>query len=297
MVRPAGVARLICVVVAAAAVVAVPACSSKARVVEDARSAGSGAGGAAGSGSSGSSGAGSSGAAGPAASGGSGAGAVPSVPRLGDVQIRVEWANVPAAARASPGRTPCNTPRAPSVAPTPTWGVPDAVVILDGARAAAGEARVVLADCALLPRVAIGASLVVESATERPASVRLAKRADLTKLDAVPAAAAAGSAAPRTLRLPIAGHAVAVSLEAGGVYELATTAKDPETSWIVAAVLSAAAVTDAAGQAVLRAVSPGPHAVTAWLPPRAGQPARLARGTVTAVAGEVTELTLQLAAP
>jgi len=174
-------------------------------------------------------------------------------------------------------------------------------VIVEGARADAGEARVVLSDCALSPRVAIGASLVVESAADRPASVLLAKRADLAKLEAVSATGAAGSPAPRTLRLPIAGHAVAVALEPGGVYELATGAKDPETSWIVGAGVTgagvAAAVTDVSGQAVLRAVPAGPHAVTAWLPPRAGQPARLARGTVTAVAGELAELTLQLAAP
>jgi len=142
--------------------------------------------------------------------------------------------------------------------------------------------------------------------------------AELAKLGAVSAAGAAGasaadatgSAAPRLLRLPIAGHAVAVALDAGGVYELATSAKDPETSWIVAigggssgssavsvSTASAATITDASGQVVLHAVPPGPHAVTAWLPPRAGQPARLARGTVTAVAGQLAELTLQLAAP
>jgi len=298
--RRAGVVRLVCVarlpgvMRLACVVAAVAACSSKARVVEDAKSAGSGSAGSAGSGSSGA--AGSSSSAGSAGSAGSGsAGAAPAA-NHGDVQIRVEWANVPMVARASPGRTPCNTPRSPSVAPTPTWGVPDAVVIVEGARADAGEARVVLADCALAPRAAIGASLVVESAVDRPASVLLAKRGDLAKLEAVSAAGAAGSPALRTLRLPIAGHAVAVALEPGGVYELATSAKDPETSWIVAGS-GAAMVTDASGQAVLRAVPAGPHAVTAWLPPRAGQPARLARGTVTAVAGELAELTLQLAAP
>jgi hypothetical protein len=35
--------------------------------------------------------------------------------------------------------------------------------------------------------------------------------------------------------------------------------------------------------------------VIAWLPPRAGQPARIARGTVTAAVGTLAELTLQLA--
>src|ERR1043165_878967 len=49
----------------------------------------------------------------------------------GDVQLRVEWKDVPIEARASAGRTPCNTPRAPSVAPTTTWGAPDIVVMID----------------------------------------------------------------------------------------------------------------------------------------------------------------------
>ncbi|HSK01766.1 MAG TPA: hypothetical protein VK932_11020 [Kofleriaceae bacterium] len=222
-------------------------------------------------------------------------------------------------ARASPGRTPCNTPRSPAAAPTATWGIPDAIVLVEGARsdsaarpadsapagstaaqagsaavpADSAEARIVLADCALSPRVAIGSPLLIESAVDRPATVRLAKRAELSKPEA---ASAPPGAAPRTLRLPIAGHAVSVPLDAGGVYELATADRAPETAWIIAPQpAAAAAVTDASGQVVLRGVPPGPHAVTAWLPPRAGQPARIARGTVTAAVGSLAELTLQLA--
>src|SRR5262245_34352729 len=77
--------------------------------------------GAAGSGAVGSSGGGG----GSADSGSAGSAGGAMTPKPGDAQIRVEWADVPVAARASPGRTPCNTPRAPSVAPTTTWGVPD----------------------------------------------------------------------------------------------------------------------------------------------------------------------------
>ena len=40
----------------------------------------------------------------------------------GDVQIRVEWHDVPAVVRASPGRTMCGTALAAAVAPTTTWG-------------------------------------------------------------------------------------------------------------------------------------------------------------------------------
>ena len=214
--------------------------------------------------------------------------------KLGEIQIHVEWADVPAVARSSPGRTPCNTPRATPVSPTPTWGIPDAIVIVDGARADSAESRVVLADCALSPRAAVGSSLVIESAADRPASVALSKRGELSKPESVARGPAAG--APRLLRLPIAGHAVSVSLDPGALYELATADKDPETAWLAAPPSgAAAAVTDTSGQAMLRDVPPGPHAVTAWLPPRAGQPARLARGTVTAAPGQLAELTLQLA--
>jgi hypothetical protein len=38
----------------------------------------------------------------------------------------------------------------------------------------------------------------------------------------------------------------------------------------------------------------GTHHLRAWLPPRAGQPARHAEGQVTVVAGDLAELTLEL---
>jgi hypothetical protein len=178
-------------------------------------------------------------------------------------------------------------------------------VLVEGARADSAETRIVLADCTLTPRVAVGTSLVIESGTERSASVSLSKRGELSKLESTraastgtaPAGAAPTGSASRVLRLPIAGHSVSVALDAGAVYQLATTDKDPETAWLAApSAGAAAAVTDAAGQVVLRGVSIGSHAVTAWLPPRAGQPARLARGAVTVAPGELAELTLQLAA-
>lgn len=264
------------------------ACSSKAHP-DGVGSSGAGSAIVAGSGSAGSGLAGSG-----SASSGSAGSSRPAGPTHGEIQIRVEWADVPMAARASPGRTPCNTPRATPVSPTPTWGIPDAIVIVDGARADSAESRVVLADCALSPRAAVGSSLVIESAADRPASVALSKRGELSKPESVARGPAAG--APRLLRLPIAGHAVSVSLDPGALYELATADKDPETAWLAAPPSgAAAAVTDTSGQAMLRDVPPGPHAVTAWLPPRAGQPARLARGTVTAAPGQLAELTLQLA--
>jgi hypothetical protein len=94
----------------------------------------------------------------------------------GDISVRVEWKDVPVAARASPGRTPCDTPRTPQVAPTTTWGVPGAAVIVDGMTKDPGEARVVLAGWSLSPRVVAGSSLVVASAHDRPARSRSRSR-------------------------------------------------------------------------------------------------------------------------
>jgi hypothetical protein len=203
---------------------------------------------------------------------------------IGDLQVRVVWPDVPAAARRSPGRTPCNTPRAPSVAPTTTWGVPDALVVVDGAPAGTATARVSLADCALTPRIAVGASLAITSWVDRPARLVLRKRGTLDAL-------AAGDPIP--VLLPIAGHTVATDLDAGAIYSIETDAADPELAFV--ATLPGSHLTDAAGQTVVHALPAGAHAVTAWLPPRAGQPVRLARGTAQIKPGALTELTLTFA--
>jgi hypothetical protein len=203
----------------------------------------------------------------------------------GDLLVRVAWPDVPAAARRSPGRTPCNTPRAPSVAPNTTWGIPDALVVVEGTdRARPGPAvRITLADCALAPRLAAGASLAITSAVDRPARLVLRKRGALAQL-------AAGDPVP--VMLPIAGHTVTSALDAGAIYSLETDAADPELAFV--ATIPGSRVTDAGGQATVHDLTAGPHAVTAWLPPRAGQPARVARGTADIKAGALTELTLTL---
>ena len=211
---------------------------------------------------------------------------VPSVPGkagVGEVQIRVTWKNVPTAMRASPGRTACNTPRPAAVAPTTTWGIPEVLVIVDGLADSRPETRVVLADCVLAPRVAAAATVVVESAVDRPVQLVLTRRGDAGKLDALV------EGKPRPIQLPIAGHAVRVALEPGGIYQLATG--EAEVAWIVAAP---AAITDASGGLTLRDIPVGARAVTAWLPPRSGQPARIARGTVTVTANALAELMLEL---
>lgn len=256
------------------------ACSSgKPRAVEDAKHPGVEGGGAAADGAVKSgSGAGS--------GSGSGAPGPTSGPATGDVSVRVEWPRVPAAVRASPGTTACNTPRAPQVAPSTTWGIGDTVVLVDGAPASLGLTHVRLTACELVPRIAVGMQVVVDSAADRPALLALAQvgsAADLrTRL-----------ASPRTraLQLPIAGHGVTALLELGAIYELRGPGTEPETAWLVAAP---AAVTDASGVAVIKDVPVGAHAVRAWLPPRSGQPARFAAGQVVVAAGELSELTLTL---
>ncbi len=204
-------------------------------------------------------------------------------PPTGDVQVRVEWTNVPPTARSSPGKTACGTARAPAVAPTTTWGIPDAVVIVDGAPGTPGEARVRFADCALSPRIAIGGALVVDSAADRPTAVKVAQRGELADLRTLTAGV------ERSIQLPIAGHAVTAPLIVGGIYEI--TSERGDAAWIVAAQ---AAITDPSGVVLVRDVPPGVHAVRAWIPPRGGEPARHARGELTVVAGDLAELTLQL---
>jgi len=206
-------------------------------------------------------------------------------PATGDISVRVEWTDVPVKGRASPGLTACKTPRAAAVAPTTTWGIPDVLVFVDGATTPE-HVRVVLADCTLGPRVGSARTLVVASAVGQPRAVSIAKRG---AIEAV-VAGTLDKTKGRTIQLPIAGHAVTIALEPGAVYELATIDKPSETAWIA----TGAAVTDASGVATLASLAPGEHAVTAWLPPRAGQPARVGRGTVTVEAGDVADLTLQL---
>jgi hypothetical protein len=202
----------------------------------------------------------------------------------GDLQIRVVWPDVPASARSSPGSTPCQTPRAPSVTPTTTWGIPEVLVVVEGAAPPVAVAQLRFADCAIAPRIAVGASLAITSAAERPAKLVLRKRGTFDHL-------VAGEPVP--VMLPIAGHTVTTSLDAGSLYEVATDAPQPEVSFI--AVMPDGYVTEANGQTIARNLAAGSHAVTAWLPPRAGVAARIGRGTATVVAGELAELTVTLA--
>lgn len=204
--------------------------------------------------------------------------------KTGDLQIRVEWKDVPIPMRASPGKTACHTPRAPVVAPTTTWGVPDVLLVVEGATLPSREARLVLADCALSPRIVTATtSAILESASERPEKLAWTKRGEVASL------AKLEPGKPAAIRLPIAGHEVALPLDANGLYELAI---DGETAWVVAS--TSAGVTEPNGALLVRDLAPGTYPVTAWLPPRAGAPAKIAKGTVDVVAGDLAEITLTL---
>ncbi|HUS27811.1 MAG TPA: hypothetical protein VMZ53_04865 [Kofleriaceae bacterium] len=242
----------------------------------------------------------------------------------GDVQLRVEWKDVPLAARASSGRTPCNTPRAASVAPTTTWGIPDVFVMIDAppattaaalsksrgsnatgsattapvmtAAAMTREARVVLDHCALTPRVALASDkLIVASAAESPAKVVITK-AGAAFSDSAGTATSAGAL---TAYLPIAGHSIEVGVDAKAAYHVEIVgedgkSRDAEDAWVVVADSPFVAITEASGQVLLRDVPAGTYTATAWLPPRAGQPAKIAHAQVVVTDGGLADVTLDI---
>jgi hypothetical protein len=263
---------------AGAALVAIAACGGKA-AVEDTRATGS----SASSGSSSGSG------------GGSSAGA-----SKGDAQIRVEWREPPAALRASPGRDACGLARPPVVAPTSTWGIPDVAVWLDVAASGSAQAapvRVVLAPCAVSPRIAVahpGAALQIASAIEQPVEATVMHYGAPDKpgaLAGIITATALPVGAITRLQLPVIGHAVSLALAAPAVDAVTAGDGGGGAAWVLT-VPGAAGVTDASGQVVLRELPVGAHAVTAWLPSRDRADMQLARGTVDVLPGGLAEVTL-----
>jgi hypothetical protein len=228
-----------------------------------------------------------------------GAGSAPhDGPAVGDVSVRVEWHDVPMALRASPGRTACGTARLGAVAPTTTWGIPGAFVIVVGERATpvpvAEPARVVLEHCALSPRVAVtGPTVSIASAADAPARLVLEQRSIIPIEGKTVRSDPAANKVP--IQLPIAGHEVVAALQPGLIYALVGDGIDP--AWIVAGVPPFTAITDATGVAVLRDVPVGTHAVVAWLPRIEGEPERIARGELAVTRGGLAELVLDLTKP
>jgi hydrogenase/urease accessory protein HupE len=201
--------------------------------------------------------------------------------QTGDVQFRVEWKDVPHHLRASPGTTACGTPAHAPLAPTVTWGIPEAFVAIDvdhGKPLPERSARVAVANCAPVPRVVVaGTTLTLASEMEQPLAVALG-----------------GDTAPRTLHLPVIGHAVELSLAAGSSY---TVTFGDQTAAIVSAPTPYVEITEATGQVIVRDVPIGTHRARAWLPARGPLEARSATGMVTVTAGGMAEVTLDLSRP
>jgi hypothetical protein len=222
----------------------------------------------------------------------------------GDLEIHVEWADVPVARRASPGRSACGTARPGELAPSTTWGIPDVIVLLDAGAGApdarspqvAAAPRIVARDCELVPRAqvaAVGATLTLASGTEAPVALAVA-HLGAPSTPAALAAIVAPGASGTDVELPVIGHAVEVALAASEVDAIAWRDGGGDPAWVVAWP-HAAAVTDRNGQVTLRGLPAGPHDIVAWLPPRAGFPAAVAHGAATVAAGELVSATLSLA--
>jgi hypothetical protein len=93
-------------------------------------------------------------------------------------------------------------------------------------------------------------------------------------------------------QLPAWGHTVALPMAAAGARRVSADGA-PDAAWI-AVTDGPSAVTGADGSAALEGVAAGTHGVVAWLPPAAGQPARVARGEVTVAPGDKVEVTLRM---
>ena len=102
---------------------------------------------------------------------------------------------------------------------------------------------------------------------------------------------ASGATRAHSIQLPVVGHEVSLRLRPDAVTSI-------EAAEDVAIVVTPAqpyyAITEANGQVILRDVPVGTFEVRALLPARGGQAARVARGTVTVVAGGLAEVTLSL---
>ncbi len=217
---------------------------------------------------------------------------------MGDVQVRVEWKDTPVAARASVGRTTCNTAKVAAVAPTTTWGIPDVIVMIDVDHGKAfspiEQARIVIARCELAPHVLVlppKTPVILASATDLPQRLGYAKRGPARPLAIPPEQVAKAAAIDKPILLPVVGHEVALTLDPNAITAIQA---DEDLAIVVTPPQPYYAITEANGQVVLRDVPIGTFAVMALLPTRGGQAARVAHGTVTVAAGGLADVTLSL---
>lgn len=212
----------------------------------------------------------------------------------GAVVVKVVWKDAPVEVRASPGRDRCKAPRDPYAAVHTLHGVGDVVVWLDGitsGKAPPAQVPVTIArrGCRLDPVVQIAprvdADLQVGNFDETAAEVTV------TWADALEVATPAVTVA--RFNLPVVGHSVAMPL--GRPWLIAVTSDaGTDPAYLVVPPHPYVALTDDTGAARLSEVPPGTYPVRAWLRGLAGQPARLAEGTVTVEATVEAEVTLSL---
>jgi hypothetical protein len=216
--------------------------------------------------------------------------------KTGDVQVRVEWKDVPATLRASAGRAACGEPAQPALAPTTTWGIPEVFVEIEtdhGKAPPEDTARVEVSACGIAPRVAItGPTVAIASTAEEPL------RLHLHPTNKLPLGTELPDVAATEIDLPILGHEAIATLEPGRVYQLALVdSPGSEHAAIISATTPYTAVTEANGQVIVRDVPIGTYPVRAWLYPRDNAPSKIANGTVTVTDGALAEVTLDLSAP
>ncbi|HVV87098.1 MAG TPA: hypothetical protein VHE35_28860, partial [Kofleriaceae bacterium] len=151
--------------------------------------------------------------------------------------------------------------------------------------------RLTVRDCAIAPAVAVvrgaGGALEVQTQDDAAHAVVLD---ELGPLGAQGLAAGAPRSTTRA-RLPAWGHTISLPLPDAGVRRVVADGGDPA---YVVVTEEDAALTGDDGAAALEQVPAGTYTVLAWLPPSAGQPAVLATGQATVVAGARAELTLKL---
>ena len=219
---------------------------------------------------------------------------------MAPLEVHVEWASAPPAMRTRPGVTACGTPRAPRVQVHTLGGVAGALVVVDidagrALDAAAPTPDVVVAGCAIGPRLVVQprvpADVVVRSNDLRRQVVTLREVGAST--GAGLGALALDDGAGPSVTLPWAGAAVQRALAGPTVLRAALVGAEGDAAWVVATGTPYAGVTDETGVVRLGDAPAGTFAVTAWLPPAAGQAARLARGMVSVVAGAPATLTLR----
>jgi hypothetical protein len=93
------------------------------------------------------------------------------------------------------------------------------------------------------------------------------------------------------------GSEIEAAIAQPGALAIATTDAPGDLAWVLAPPAGgAAAVTDDTGLASFDRLPPGTHALTAWLPPAAGEKARVVTGEATIAIGKTTKLTIDLAA-